>query len=177
MEFYDVVKTRRCIRDYKPDAVPDEVLARVLEAARMSPVANAPYRVNVVVLKDPGARSLMASLCSGQKFVASAPVILVVCAENVKPNRGGYMKEYGMLVDGAILADHITLAARAENLATCWIGSFDNEGIKKFLSIPAAVNVAAVIPAGYPSSEAMFAPPGHKRGFKDMFFPEKWREG
>ena len=34
MEFYEVVRTRRSIRSYKPDPIPDDVLNRVLEAVR-----------------------------------------------------------------------------------------------------------------------------------------------
>jgi nitroreductase len=37
MEFYEVVKTRRSIRSYKADEVPDEVLNRVMEAVRVAP--------------------------------------------------------------------------------------------------------------------------------------------
>ena len=37
MEFYDVIKTRRSVRGYRSDPIPDDVLDRVLDAARMAP--------------------------------------------------------------------------------------------------------------------------------------------
>jgi len=37
MDFYKVVRTRRSIRSYKPDPIPNDVLRRVLEAARIAP--------------------------------------------------------------------------------------------------------------------------------------------
>jgi nitroreductase len=37
MEFYDVVNTRRSVRSYKSDEIPEDVLGRVLEAARVAP--------------------------------------------------------------------------------------------------------------------------------------------
>ncbi|HNS31941.1 MAG TPA: nitroreductase family protein [bacterium] len=174
MEFYEVVKTRRSIRDYKPDGIPEDVLTRVLEAGRSAPSAGSPYQVSLVVIKDPMSKKKMVPLCKGQSFVAEAPVLLVICAKNVKENRGDYMGEYAMLIDGAIVADHIILAARAEGLATCWIGSFNNAGIKEFLSLPPDVNVVALTPMGYPASTELFCPPENKRTFQEMVFYEKW---
>jgi nitroreductase len=63
------------------------------------------------------------------------------------------MGTYSVLIDAAIAVDHLTLAARAEGLGTCWIGSFDNAGLREFLGLPEGVNVAAVTPLGYPDGE------------------------
>lgn len=176
MEFYEVIKTRRCIREYKPGRILDEVLMRVLDAGRMAPSASEPYEVYLIVVKDPGKKKKMVPLCMGQKFVADAPVLLVACAKNVKRNRGLYMGEYGMLIDGAIVVDHITLAARAEGLATCWIGSFDNKGIKKLLSIPGDIHVVALTTMGYPASLDLFRLPEGKKKMEEMVYYDKWPE-
>jgi len=37
MEFYDVVKKRKSIRKYTDKKVPEDVLGRILEAARWAP--------------------------------------------------------------------------------------------------------------------------------------------
>jgi len=37
MEVIEAIKTRRSIRHYKPDAIPEEKLNAVLEAARWAP--------------------------------------------------------------------------------------------------------------------------------------------
>ncbi|MEM3466786.1 MAG: nitroreductase family protein, partial [Candidatus Jordarchaeales archaeon] len=54
MDFYEVVRTRRSIRSYKPDPVPDEVLKRVLDAARIAPSGSnrQPWRFIVVKNED-----------------------------------------------------------------------------------------------------------------------------
>jgi nitroreductase len=57
------------------------------------------------------------------------------------------------LVDVSIAFTHLILAARAEGLGTCWIGSFDNDRIKELLSIPDDYDVVAVSPLGYPDNE------------------------
>ena len=60
------------------------------------------------------------------------------------------MGDLAMLVDVTIAFDHLILAARAEGLGTCWIGSFDNAGLKQHLGIPKKFEVVALTPLGYP---------------------------
>jgi nitroreductase len=47
--------------------------------------------------------------------------------------------------------DHISLAAAAEGLGTCWIGSFDEQAVKRALGIPARIRVVQLMPLGYPA--------------------------
>jgi nitroreductase len=46
--------------------------------------------------------------------------------------------------------DHLSLAAAAEGLGTCWIGSFDEGKVREILGIPPAVRVVQLMPLGYP---------------------------
>jgi nitroreductase len=150
MEFYEVIRTRRSIREFKPDPVPDNVLKRVLEAARIAPSGSNRQPWKFILIKDKETKEKIVPLAGGQKFISEAPILIVACGYNIRYNRGGYMGDMSMLVDVAIAIDHLTLAARAEGLGTCWIGSFDNSRIKELLKIPQEVNVVALIPLGYP---------------------------
>jgi nitroreductase len=158
MDVHEAIRTRRSVRSYRPDPVPDDVLARVLEAVRLAPWGDGgssrpPTRL--VVVRDREARERVAALCHGQTFVATAPLVVIACAPETRSgySRGGWMGTYSVLIDAAIAVDHLTLAARAEGLGTCWIGSFDNTGLREFLGLPECVNVAAVTPLGYPDGE------------------------
>jgi nitroreductase len=106
-------------------------------------------------------RRLVAA-CHNQEFIAEAPVVIVACGYNIHWNRGGYMGELSMLMDVSIAFTHLILAARAEGLGTCWIGSFDNKEVKKILGVPEDVNVVALTPLGYPKDEK-FGEPGPRK--------------
>ncbi|MCK9267017.1 nitroreductase family protein [bacterium] len=174
MDFYEILKTRRCIREFKSNVIPDDVLMKIVDIARNSPSCSPPYEVSIIVIKDEVRRKDMVPLCMNQKFISDAPALLVVCAKNAKKNRGNYMADYGMLIDGAIVMDHITLIARAEGLATCWIGSFDNHKIKEFLSIPEDINVVALTPIGYPTNIDLFCLSKNKKKLEEIVHFEKW---
>src|SRR5574340_1410557 len=73
MDFYEVIRTRRSVRKYRPDPIPEEVLARVLEAARIAPSGSNRQPTRLIVVTDPGMKLDLAGLCHGQTFLAEAP--------------------------------------------------------------------------------------------------------
>jgi len=83
------------------------------------------------------------------------------------------MGDFSMLVDVSIAFTHLILAARAEGLGTCWIGSFNNEEIKRILSIPEEVNVVAITPLGYPKDEE-FREPGPRKPLSEIMSVDKF---
>jgi len=162
MDFYKVIRTRRSVRSYKPDPVPEEVLNRVLEAVRIAPSGSNRQPWKFIIVKDEELKKQMVAACRNQSFVAEAPLIIVACGYNIHWNRGGYMGDMSMLVDVSIAFTHLILSARAEGLGTCWIGSFNNEEVKKILNVPEDANVVAITPLGYPKHEEFIEPSQRK---------------
>lgn len=174
MDFYQVIKTRRSVRSFKSDQIPQDVLTRVLNAARIAPSGSNRQPWKFIVIKERERIKKMAQLCHNQMFIAQAPVLIVGCGRNIHYNRGGWMGDYSCIVDVAIAFDHLTLAARAEGLGSCWIGSFDNEEIKKYLGIPDEYNVVALTPLGYPADEKVFCETTDRLGLEEIVYNEQW---
>jgi nitroreductase len=154
MDFYKAVESRLSIRSYKPDPVPDDVLNRILEAARLAPSAKNLQPWKFIVVRDPAVRAALVPACRGQAFVGDAPAVVCVCSVESEAwgNMGGYWKSD--IVDVAIAFEHLVLAAAAEGLGTCWIGAFLEAEVKKVLGIPNGVKPVALTPLGWPVKEA-----------------------
>ena len=77
----EAISRRRSIRKFKPDPVPDECIAELLESAKLAPSGcNAqPWRFKVV--RRPDERMLLAMAACNQTFIAQAPVVIVCCAD------------------------------------------------------------------------------------------------
>ena len=157
MEFYDVIRTRRSIRSYNKDPVPEDALERILDAARIAPSGHNRQKWKYYVVRDPRKLEELAEACGGQSWIAQAPMAIVSTGWRVGFNRGGYMGEMSFIMDVAISFTHLILAARAEKLGTCWIGDFDNEEVKKVLGIEGEEEGVSVTPLGYPD-QAAFRP-------------------
>jgi len=153
MDVYQAIKTRKSVRAFLDREVPEEVLNRLLEAARLAPSAKNLQEWRFILVRDPKSRKMLAKAAKGQTFVGEAPVVLVCCAES-----DGSVMTCGQLcypIDVAIAIDHITLCAVAENLGTCWIGAFHEDEVKKLLHIPDRIRVVSLLPLGYPRDGAL----------------------
>ena len=141
MDFMEVVKTRRSIRRYKPDPIPDEILNQILETARIAPSAAHRQPWHFIVVKNPETKKKLEI----SSWASEAPVVIVGCGDaNVSAR--WYM------VDLAIAFEHIVLAAANFGLGTCWMGKLGiDETIKKVLNIPEHIKVVAITPLGYPA--------------------------
>jgi nitroreductase len=136
---------RRSVRTYKPDPIPDKDLTLILEAARRAPTGGNRQRWRIVVVRDADLRARTAEACSGQTWMAQAPVILCVVVE---PGEGK--------VNGAIVLDHAILAATSLGYGTCWIGAYDADAVKAVLGIPAGHGVVNLTPVGLPAQSPDF---------------------
>jgi len=150
MEILRVIRERRSVRKYKRDPIPDEVLLRVLDAARLSPSGKNLQPWKFIIVKDNSLKDRLAEASRQQYFMAKAPVIIVACGlpDECYAHMGRYMKSWP--VDVAIAVEHIMLQAQEEGLGTCWIGAFEEEEVKSILNVPANVKVLALTPLGYP---------------------------
>jgi nitroreductase len=150
MSILDVIKERRSVRRYKDDPIPEDILLRVLDAARFSPSGKNLQPWKFILVQDGTIKRRLADACAGQKFIAEAPVVVVACGfpDKCYSRMGNYMKSWA--VDVAIALEHLILQAREDGLGTCWIGAFEERDVKSLLAVPEEVRVLALTPLGYP---------------------------
>jgi len=164
MDIFEAIANRRSIRAYKNEPVPAESLEKVLEAARLAPTAANRQEFKFIVVTDEATRKALVPACNNQAFVGQAGVVIVACATN--PERRFHA------VDVAIAVDHMTLAAHALGLGTCWIGAFSEEKVKELLGIPEEVKVVILLPVGIPAKEGVMRP---RKPKEELFVKDKWQ--
>ena len=71
MGIYEAMRTLRAVRRLRPDAIPDEVLHRVLEAATWAPTGGNAQPWRIVVVKDPALKAALGKLYN-QRWIAYA---------------------------------------------------------------------------------------------------------
>ncbi len=155
----DLIKTRRSVRKFKPDRVPDELLEKILEAGRWAPsgLNNQAWRFAIVTDKQTIAR--ISGLTHYTKIVLAAQALIPVFLDTAK----SYHREKDIQSIGACL-QNMLLEIHALGLGAVWLGEIikSNEQIKKILGLPEELELMAVIALGYPDE----APRSTKR--KDL---------
>jgi len=147
MEFQELIEKRYSVRAYKPDPIPEQELAGILEVARLAPTAANRQPVQLVVIHTAGREEELAQIY-GRDWFVQAPVVICACgcvADTWVRSDG---KSYND-VDVAIVMDHLILAATNYGLGTCWIGAFDAAAARRVLGLPEGVEPVAFTPLGY----------------------------
>jgi nitroreductase len=152
MEFFELISKRYSVRSYKPNAVEDEKLQQVLEAARIAPTACNLQPFKLVVMLVEKHLDTLKKICRAS-FFTQAPVVIGIYADM----DAAWVRKDGKTyadVDAAIVMDHIILAATSLGLGTCWIGAFDAQAARDASPFGEGFEPIAFTPIGYPTSAA-----------------------
>jgi len=136
-ETLETMWSRRSVRKYKPDPIPEEHLNLILEAARRAPTGANRQNWRMLVVTDPDLRQRTAEACNNQVWMAGAPIILCLVTLPGEDQ-----------VNGTIVLDHAILAATSLGYGTCWIGAYDASRVKEVLGIPADHGIVCLAPVG-----------------------------
>jgi nitroreductase len=155
MDFFDVISSRHSVRTYRPDPVPDELITKCLEAARLAPSWRNGQCWRFVIVRDRLTIDRLAAMriygYAINSWLSSAPAVIMACAEPRESGHHGDLPYWA--VDTAIAMEHVVLAATALGLGTCWIGGFNEDAVRGLLGIPDRVRVVAYTPVGYPANQ------------------------
>ena len=107
MEFKDVIRKRRMVRNFAPEPVAPEVLDRIVDAGLKAPSAGFSQGLGFVIVIGPGTRQAIARLADEEEYVAAgfdpwisrAPAHIVISASE-KVYRDRYSEPDKLDADG-----------------------------------------------------------------------------
>lgn len=152
MEYTQLIASRYSVRAYRSDPVEDEKLQAVLEAARLAPTAANRQPFQLIVLQTAKRKAEIGRIYHRPWFV-QAPLVIAVCAISSQAWVRDSDRFNARLIDAAIVADHLILAAANLGLGTCWIAAFSVEAARKVLQLPEEVEPVIFTPLGYPADK------------------------
>lgn len=159
MEALECIKTRRSVRKFKYKDISEDDLAKILEAASYAPSSGNLQNWEFVIVKNTAQKKRIAENCLGQKFISTAPVIVVICSNQDKITPYGERgKTLFAIQNTSAAAQNLMLAAHSLGIGSCWIGAFEPEGLSEILNLPGNVIPMAVIPIGYPEGSTRVTP-------------------
>jgi nitroreductase len=173
MDLYEALEGRRSIRRYTTDPVSDEVLQKLLHAARLAPSwSNKQCWRFIIVREQSRKKKLAASLPDGnpcKRALAEAPVVIVLCADPQASGRADGKDYY--LLDAGLAMQQLMLAAHAEGLGTCWVAWFEEAAAREACQVPPPYRVVALTPLGVPARRPS---PRPRKELGEIVFHEEW---
>jgi len=193
VHFFDVIKTRRSVRRFKPTPVPREHILKILDAAHFAATSGNQQPWKFLVVQDrakldrlkeeaaswyleayenkaqPGEKQLKDVRDGIQKALdgaLSAPVYVGVLVDS----RAKY-PDY-VTIDGTLAASNLMLAARALGYGTGFYTTFFPEDrMKAFFNIPEQYQLICFTPIGIPEE---WPKPPAKKDLKDLVVFERF---
>jgi nitroreductase len=152
MSALDTIMSRKSVRKYKPEKIPDEVLGKILGAGRYAPSAENKQPWHFIVVTD---QAIKEKLSKGiwNTFVKNTAFTLVGC------NYTGttYARKWSK-IDTTIALENMVIAAWSLGIGTCWVGDFKEAEVRKLLHIPKSWKIISLITFGYPDETPITTP-------------------
>ena len=132
---FDNMKSRRSIRKYKPDSVPENLINKIMEAGSYAATGKNWQSPIVIAVTNPRLRDKISDMNrriggweEGFDPFYGAPVILIVLADKSRPT---------YIYDGSLVMGNMMLEAHELGLGSCWIHrakeEFESEEGKEIL--------------------------------------------
>ena len=169
MEFQEVIRRRRMVRNFSGEPIDRAVIERIAAIAQRAPSAGFSQGQRLVVVADAARRERIGRICGDEiydeagfgRWVGTAPVQFVPCVSE-KVYRDRYAEPDKLQEDGSVIdwpvpywwmdvgctVENILLAAVDEGLAAGFAGADDLDDLRSELDIPAEFAPVGVIPVG-----------------------------
>ena len=165
--FSDLANDRYSLRKFEAGEVSQADIVKVIEAGICAPTAvnNQPFKI--WVLRSPEA---VAAFNETTAYGFGAKVVFVVGGDDTKAwRRYKYDNRDFVDVDAAIAATQMMLEIHDLGLGSTWVGSFDQEKLKKLCPAMEGFELIAAFPVGYPAEDVKPSPSHtNKRAREEM---------
>ncbi len=153
MSLYDLIISRRSIRQFKPVPIARDILKEVVNAGRLAPSAANRQPLEFIVVDEESKMAKIFPCLKWAGYIApegnpkpgQEPRAYVVVLVNTK------IREKGFEWDSGAAIENMILTAWEKGIGSCWIISVDKNRVSASLNIPAHYRIDSVIALGYPA--------------------------
>ncbi|VVB79918.1 Coenzyme F420:L-glutamate ligase [uncultured archaeon] len=178
MELQDAINERKSVHRFS-DKKPDwRDILEVIDTARHAPMAGNDFILKFVTVFDPKVIEKIADACQ-QPFVGEAQYLIVVCSDTKRAtNQFGEKADMFVRQQAGAAIQNMLLSITEKGLATCWVGYFVEEQVKREIKvIPPTVQIEAILPIGYESKAQEHKKVKKKKiDLENVLFFNKWGE-
>jgi len=173
MEFDSVVKKRKSIKDFTAKKASWKLVLEAIDSSLQGPFAGNYNPLKFLIIEDKDTIESIAKL-SEQEFISQTSILVIVLSDDTHLERkyGERGRVYSRQQAGAAIQTML-LKITDLGLASCWIGAYDDEAVKKHLKIPLHIQIEGILPVGYENIKVKIEKKP-KKTLNAVVFWEKW---
>ncbi len=142
MDVYQCIQSRRTVREYKPDPIPQELVRKILQAGRWAPSSSNTQKWHFIAVQDRDTLAALGKIATHGQFIGQAPLAIAVLMDDAPRPQ----------LDAGRALQQMELMAWSEGLGMCFVGVREADqqlAIKELLGIPEGMELITVLPFGY----------------------------
>jgi len=178
METLDAIFTRRSVRSFLAEPVPDEVLITLVQAAVCAPSGGNAHPLIFLTISQPKRLAAVCALAPG--IISPPPAVLLagIDLRLVRAQGGQVTYDDSVLVDLGAALENMLLAAHALGFAACPVRSFHPAGLRILLGLPDHIEPYLLLALGKPRQvpTARVQRPIEQVYFKESYGPQEAHE-
>lgn len=155
MTAYELILSRRTIRQFRPIPIPRPILEKIVNAGRLAPSAANLQPLEFVVVHEvetcrevfPCLRWAAYIAPEGNPKPGQEPAAYIFPVVNLAIRERGYEHDVGAAVENMILT------AWEEGIGSCWLISVNREKVAGLLGVPSDYRIDSVLALGYPAEQ------------------------
>jgi nitroreductase len=151
METWDAIRSRRNVRDYRPDPIPDADLLRIAEAGWRAPSASNRQHWDFILVTDPQQLTDLSQVWQGAGHIAKAPAAIVLVVPEPADERTKIVDQYDL--GQATYAMMVTAADLGIGTGHSSVG--DQDRARAILGVPDDYVVSYLLGVGYPADRPL----------------------
>jgi nitroreductase len=161
MDIEEAIYKRRTIRRFRQKPIDIEILKKLIDYARIAPMARNIQALEFIIVKDDKIRARVLKLIN---FAGSLPEEQRTPEPGREPTAyiivllNTSIKESYVDFDVGAAVENILLGAIKYGIGSCWMGNINGRKIKGLLNIPDNYQIKHVISLGYPDEESVIEP-------------------
>jgi len=165
MDIMTAIKSKRAVRQFTGDPIPDDVLERILRSALRSQSSKNTQPWQLIVVRDRDTLVALSTLGDFLGHVAGAAACVVFAAPN---DRGWTWFDLGQC------ASYLQLAAHGLGVGSCLGSIYRPAEAKKLLGVPEEMALNALVSLGYAAPSDRPARMGGRKPLAEAVHWERW---
>lgn len=170
----EAVRTKRAVRQFTDQPLPDEVVHAILDAGRRAQSSKNSQPWSFVVVRDRATLTQLSECGTYAGHLAGAAVGVVLVAQGEPPAPDAAERQGWIMFDLGQAAAYMQLAAWELGVGSCIATIYEPEKARAILRIPAEMACDVALSFGYPADQQR---PSQRRGrvaLEQLVHNERW---
>jgi nitroreductase len=166
VKLYELLMKRRSVRNFKPDEVPEDIVAKLVAAAANAPTGGNMQPLSIIVVRDAESRATLGEMVGSQPWVKNAPLSMIFCLDFWRLKkwaemsgvafRGNEALSHFLIGYADVMCAAQTAVVLAEDLGlgSVYVGTIQYvaDDVRDYFAMPEYVFPTMLLSLGYPKT-------------------------